>query len=73
MYQKPLTCSEQDDYPRFTYSTFMLRKILFTSPLPLVHVQFILLVSVQINSCLSEQLLPGNWITDEEISCYPNS
>ena len=69
MYQKPLTCAEQDDYPRF--STFMGRKIMFASPLPLVHVQFIL--SVQINSCLSEQLLPGNWITDEEISCYPNS
>ena len=32
MYQKPLTCAEQDDYPRFTYSTFTLRKILFTSP-----------------------------------------
>ena len=32
-----------------------------------------LLVSVQMNSFLPEQLLPGNWITDEENSCYPNS
>ena len=32
-----------------------------------------LIVSEQMNSCLPEQLLPGNWITDEENSCYPNS
>ena len=32
-----------------------------------------LLVSVQMNSFLPEQLLPGNGITDEENSCYPNS
>ena len=25
------------------------------------------------SSCLSEQLLPGKWITGEENSCYPNS
>ena len=49
-------------------------------PLPfpifdLVHVQLIahLLVSVQMNSCLPKQLLPGNWITDEENSCNLNS
>ena len=32
-----------------------------------------LFVSVQMNSCLPEQLLAGIWITDEENSCYPNS
>ena len=32
-----------------------------------------LLVSVQMNSCLPKQLLPGNWITNEENSCHPSS
>ena len=32
-----------------------------------------LIVSVQINSCLPEQLFRGNWVTDEENSCYLNS
>ena len=32
-----------------------------------------LLFSVQMTSCLSQQLLPSNWITGEENSCYPNS
>ena len=32
-----------------------------------------LLFSEQMNSCLPEQLLPGNWITGEENSCYPKS
>ena len=27
----------------------------------------------QMTSCLPEPLLPSNWITDEENSCYPNS
>ena len=53
----------QDDYPR--------------SQLPsTVHVHCRaahLLVSVQMNSCLPEQLFHRNWITDEENSCYQNS
>ena len=32
-----------------------------------------LLVSVQMNSCIPELLLPGNWKTDKENNCYPNS
>ena len=32
-----------------------------------------LMIFKQMNSCLPEQLLPGNWITGEENSCYPNS
>ena len=32
-----------------------------------------LIILMKMNSCLLKQLLPGNWITDEENSCYPNS
>ena len=30
-------------------------------------------IVIQINSCLPEQLLPGNWITDEENSVLPGN
>ena len=30
-------------------------------------------IVIQINSCLPEQLLPGNWITDEENSLLPGN
>ena len=78
--EKPLTCSEQEDYPRLPIVLFFVgggRGNAFL-PLPflifdLVHMQFILLVSVQMNSCSPEQLLPSNWIADEDNSCYPNS
>ena len=48
----------------------------FSPPLPYIwssaHAAH-LLVSVQMNSCLPEQLLSGNWINAEENSFYPNS
>ena len=47
----------------------------FTPPLPifdLVHPGAAhLIILVQLNSCLPEQLLPGNWITVKENSCLP--
>ena len=68
------------DYPRSCLpSTYVGGDLLFPLPFPIfdlvhntAHAAH-LLVSVQMNSCIPEQLLPGNWITDEENSCYPNS
>ena len=31
------------------------------------------IILIQMNSCLPEQRFPGNWITDVENTCYPNS
>ena len=66
----------QDDYPSITYYCLWGEYVSFAHPLPYlwssasaVH----LLITVQMSICLSEQLLPGNWITGEENSCYPNS
>ena len=60
--------------------TFVEGKIkMFTLPFPifdLVHVLYCSSDPIQyilMNICLPEQLLPGNWTTDEENSCYPNS
>ena len=66
--RNPFTCSEQ-----VTVTMYSLwgEHLLLPLPFPifdLVHVQLIMLVSVQMKSCL-----PGNWITNEEKSCYPNS
>ena len=32
-----------------------------------------LIILIHINSCLPKQLLPSNWVPDEEHSSYPNS
>ena len=57
--------------PQFYLVLFEGEKFLFVPPLPfpifdLVHIQYIYFFMVQMSSCLSEQLLPGNWITGEK-------
>ena len=72
--EKPLTCSDNDDYPSLPSNVCGEKRIIL--PLPflifdLVHVQFICFFLVQMSSCLPDQLLPGNWITSEEYQLLP--
>ena len=72
--RNPFNCSDKTNTPGLNHLVLFVRGGYFL-PLPfpicdLVHVQLIsLIVSVQMNSCLPEQLLPGNWVTDEENGC----
>ena len=72
-------CSEQVDYPGLVRTSYFCEgeKSHFAPALTLSLIWCTscmahLIVSVQMSSGLPKQLLPGNWITNEENSCYPN-
>ena len=75
--KNPFTWKEYVDYLRSCWPNTCCGWIIFTSTLPnlwsgVCSVHYIILW-ILMNNCLPEQLLPSNWITNEENSCYPNS
>ena len=65
----------RDNYPKVPITVCGGKKFLLPLPFPifdLVHVQFICFYCTD-EQLFTEQLLPGNRITGEENSCYPNS
>ena len=62
--------------PVYLYSTYCGGGNFHFCPFPIFDLQCTRSSSdffIQINSCLPNSFLPGNWITVEYNSCYPNS